>query len=234
MRYPDDFDTKASEFGRSLAVARKMAISAMFIFVLIIFMCVLVVWANKSAKLHPFLISVNDVTGQWQLVGHQHKKMAEVETAHTLQESVVGKFVRGWFLLTPNEKRNRELWQKCASYENCDPSKKSFVGTEKCTIYCLTSDTLYSAFIKDVIPDYIERIKQGQSFYVDMSSLRMNPTCKDIKDVHGCTWQVQFNLKTNARQKISVLGYAMVYQDINRYPQTMGYYISDFYSYKID
>ncbi len=233
MRYPDDFDTKTSDVGRRLAVARKMAIYAMFVFVLIIFSCILLIWANKSVKIHPFLISINNITGQWELVGHQHEKIAELSTDYTLQEAVIGKLIRSWFLLTKNKKRNREAWQKCNRAESCDPSKKTGIESGRCSIYCLTGSSLHEKFVANVMPDYLERMGRGESFFVDMATLQMKPL-GDFKDPKGCTWQVRFNIKTMSGETETILGYAVVLRDMPTYPQTMGYYISDFYSYKIE
>ena len=39
---------------------------------------------------------------------------------------------------------------------------------------------------------------------------------------------------SNISAPISILGYAMVEREMERYPQTMGYYVSEFSAYKLN
>ena len=93
MKYPDEFDTPTFPAGKQIAVTRVMSIAVMSVFLLILFACGLLLWVQKSVHVHPFLISINQVTGQWEIVGHQHSDVKEMTTVQSLQESVIGKFL---------------------------------------------------------------------------------------------------------------------------------------------
>jgi hypothetical protein len=232
LQYPDGFNTPVFPAGKTIAVSRAMAIAVMVTFFLIICMCGLLLWAKKSVQIHPFLISVNDITGQWEVIGHQHGAQQQMTSTRALQESVIGKFIRNWFLITDNDNFNTDIWSSCDRETECNPNDKRYAGADKCNIYCITSQEVYDTFSKHLQPLYQSYFDEGVTWQPNMRTLRMIPI-GEIKDIGG-TWQVRATIITNASQQIDILAYAKVERNQDLYPQTLGYYIADFNAYKVN
>ena len=198
---------------------------------LIIFACGVLLWAQKSVKVHPFLISINEITGQWDIVGHKHHDTKVFSTTHTLQESVVGEFVKYWFLVSNQEKTNELLWSSCERSQCASVSNTRSVA-DKCAIYCLSSDNVFNDFNDQMVPDYKRRISENEFLVIDPTTLKMQPLGA-IADVGG-TWQISVNvLSSSKRESMTILAYAVISRNMNLYPKTLGYYVSDFNAYRI-
>ena len=163
MRYPDEFNTPTFPAGPRIASSRTLSIAIMTVFFLIICSCGLLLWVQRSAHVHPFLVSINSITGNWEIIGHQHGAMREMSTTQTLQESVIGKFIRNWFWIADNTDLNTARWNKCDRTADCTPENKTGVETGACGIYCLTGDDMFSRFNSTVKPEYQARILDGET-----------------------------------------------------------------------
>ncbi len=232
LEYPDEFETSTFPAGKRIAVARAMSIAIMVVFMLIVLACVFLLWVQKSAHVHPFLVSINNITGQWSIVGHQHTDIKEFTTAQTLQESVVGKFMRYRFLITDNSAFNTMLWQECDRSIDCNPSNKTDWESNICAFYCLSGDDEYNEFVANIVPGYQERMGMGETWSLDMSSLQMTPIGGFAEK--GGVWQVRATINSNMFGPINILAYVNVGQNMGAYPETLGYYVSDFNAYKIN
>ena len=232
LRYPDEFNTPTFPAGPRTASTRVLSVAIMVVFLLIICACGLLLWTQRSARVHPFLVSINNITGQWEIVGHQHGRMREMSTIQTLQESTLGKFVRNWFWIAENQDINTARWDKCDRAMACSPENKSGVETGACGIYCLTGDDMFSRFNTNVKPEYQARIADGETWHVDMSSIRMLP----IGEVgaNGGAWQIRAKIISNKSAPIEVLAYATIGRNVDSYPQTLGYYVADFNAYRMN
>ena len=204
----------------------------MVVFLLIICACGLLLWTQRSAHVHPFLVSINNITGQWEIVGHQHGRMREMSTTQTLQESVLGKFVRNWFWIAENQDANTARWDKCDRVLACSPENKTGVETGACGIYCLTGDDMFSRFNANVKPEYQARIADGETWRVDMSSIQMLPIGEVLPN--GGAWQIRAKIISNKSAPIEILAYATVGRNTDAYPQTLGYYVADFNAYRMN
>lgn len=233
MDYPSGFDTPAFPAGKRIAALRVFCVAIMVVFLLIVFACGMLLWVQKSAHVHPFLISINDVTGQWQVVGHQHGKYKEISTAQTLQESVLVKLLQNWFTITGDDATNSTLWQSCDRDIECRGENKKISEFEKCAIYCLSAEDVYDDFVQVTIPDYQARVTAGEMWIMDMPSLQILPI--EEPNFNGGTWQIRANVFSNLfEMPMQMLIYANVSRDTNLYPQTMGYYISKINVYRIN
>lgn len=228
MEYPSEFDVPAFPAGRRIAVSRAMAIATMAVFLLIICACGMLLWVKRSVTIHPFLISVNNITGQWEIVGHNHFRDKQMTADRTLQESVIGKFMRAWYRVGTNAERNAANWQKCDRTTVCDRENKAGRDTNACTLYCLTDNGLYGRFTGTVMPDYMARSAAGETLSLDTSSLQMTPL-----DAKG-GWQVRATIKSNISAPIKILAIVRVGNDKTTYRTTLGYYVADFNAYRID
>lgn len=232
LQYPDDFNTPTFPAGPYIASARALGIGVMVVFFLVIVSCGLLLWVQRSARVHPFLVSVNEITGQWDIVGHQHDSAGEMTTTQSLQESVIGNFVRDWFRITSNKTANDALWGKCERSKDCDLDSKTNVDMGRCSLYCISSEEVFDNFLANVVPGYTVRADGGETWEFDMSSLQVSPIGPFSSA--GGSWQIRGMIYSNATEPISILGYVRVENKIDMYPQTMGYHVTEFYAYKMN
>lgn len=231
MKYPDEFDTPTFPAGKQIAVTRVMSIAVMSVFLLILFACGLLLWVQKSVHVHPFLVSINQVTGQWEIVGHQHGDVKEMTTVQSLQESVIGKFLEYHFFVTDDAAFNANIWAKCERQTACTPDQAGR-GSEMCALYCLSSEDEHEKFMQDIIPLYQRMAASGDMWTLDIKSVEMTPI-STITSAGG-TWQIRATINSSVFGPMKILAYANVMQDTKMYPQTLGYYINDFNAYRIN
>ncbi|MBN1324796.1 MAG: hypothetical protein JW974_01090 [Alphaproteobacteria bacterium] len=229
MDYPGNFETPAFPAGKRIAVSRFMAICALSAFLLIVFLCGILLWSSQSEKLEPFMISANNESGEWKIVG-KNSGTVEYSINHTMQESVVGNFVKDWFRISADNSENENAWKSCE--RNICISDSLTFGDRSCAIYCNISEDLYSRFSYDIMPDYIKRSQNGETWKIDEKSLSISPAGK-ISDKGG-TWQISTNIVSNNIGKFTVKAFLKVARNKNFYPQTMGFYVADFNAYRID
>ncbi len=234
MNYPDEFNTPTFPAGPRIASSRAVSVAIMVVFFLIMCACGFLLWAQRSVQVHPFLVSVNNITGQWDIVGHQHNRTREITTTQSLQESVIGKFLTSWFWISGNERLNAALWKRCDYAADCNPESQTSneTGPVACSLYCLTGGGIFSRFTSDVMPDYERRAASGETWMVDMSTVQFVPL--GTIGANGGSWQIRATIMSNLSEPINILAYAQVSRNTETYPQTLGYYISDFNAYKMN
>ncbi len=233
MEYPDDFNIPTFPAGPRIATSRFFGIATMVVFFLIVCMCVLVLWGQRSVRIHPFLISVDDITGQWEIVGHHHFDMHEVTTTQSLQESVLSKFLFFWFFVSADSEINQTIWsQDCVRQQDCNPKNRTGISERRCSFYCLTNDTVLSDFNHTVIPQYQAISATGSTWVLDASSVQLTPIGEILPD--GGAWQIRATVTVSDSVPIDILAYAHISRDMELYPQTFGYYVSSFNAYKMN
>ncbi len=232
MNYPDDFNTPTFPAGPRIASVRGLAIAIMVVFALIFCACGLLLWAQRSVRVHPFLISINNITGQWDIVGHNHGAVREMSTTRALQESVLGKFIQNWFWISDNATVNDVLWRPCKRENDCMPENNTGIDTGACALYCVSGADVFADFLSDVVPNYRLRAASGETWNVDTASIQMLPM-GDIVDAGG-TWQIRATIYSNMSAPIAVLAYVQVSRNADAYPQTLGYYVSEFNAYRMN
>ncbi len=226
-KYPDDFDTSTFPAGKPIAVSRAVGIAIMTVFLLIVFATVAVIWVQKSVHNHPFLISVNNITAQWNVIGHDHRGVKEMPVIRTLQESLLGKYIKRRFYLP-----GADVWQFCDRKQDCNPEQIGINDSDACALFCITGDTEYKEFMENVVPEYLTYLANGENWAVDMSGIQMLPVSQLSE--FGGIWQVKFTIYSNKSDvSVDILAYASIVRNLEAYPQTLGYYIEDFNAYKI-
>lgn len=233
MEYPDDFETPAFPAGKLINSTRLVSIVTMVVFLLIVIACGGVLWVQQSVKVHPFLVSINNITGQWEIIGHEHEDIRQIPTKRSLQESVIGKFLRSWFFVSNIESVRNDAWKSCERSTGCGVDYSVEDSAMSCALYCVSSDILYEKFIADVVPDYLVRIEAGEVWTLISSSVQIAPI-GEVTDT-GATWQVRAQIESNLSDvPIDILAYVVVKRNNEVYPQTLGYYIEDFNAYKMN
>lgn len=230
MDYPGNFETPAFPAGRSIAVSRTMSIWTLIAFLIIIFLCGILLWSARSDRLEPFLISTNNETGEWTVVGHS-SGILEYSKEHTMQESVIGNFARNWFNISENATDNDAVWQKC-DRSVCADTGTIMIAAHKCALYCAMGDDLYSRFIYEALPDQHARSNAGEVWELDDASMKITPA-GEISE-NGGTWQLNATIYSNINEIIEVRAFIKVARNKAYYPQTWGFYIADFNAYRMN
>ncbi len=232
MEYPSDFNTPAFPAGKSVAIARFMAIGSCVLFVLVLFMCAMLFWAARSQRIDPFIVSVDNFTGQWTVVGHTHGNgPIEYPVIQSLQESMLGNFTADWFTIS-DESENNAMWQTCERTEACKTDNTFAYGDKTCALFCASGQDLFSQFIYNVVPDYQERVANGEQWTVNKNKIYMEPVGRVSEN--GGTWRIKTTIQSNISGNIDVIAFAKVARNTSLYPQTLGYYVADFNAYKIN
>ena len=234
MNYPADFDTPTFPAGKKIISSRLMGIVIMILFLLMLFACGMLFWAQKSIKTHPFLVSVDNITGQWSIVGYNHQDIKNMTAAQSMQESVLTRFVQYWFWISSSDIVNSARWRKCNRTTDCglETEKKGIDVEGDCAIYCLTNDSLYDNFTENMLPLYKNIANNNSVWQVDMQSIILTPISP--VDINGGTWQVQATVYQNGGNPVEILGYAKISLSNKEYQKTLGYYISKFNAYKMN
>lgn len=207
-----------------------MAIGAMVAFFITVFLCGLLVWSANSRKLEPFMISIDNHTGVWSLVGHGDW-VIDYSVAQTMQESVVGQYVKTWLTISENTDENIAAWGKC-SREECVSGDGLLYGGRRCALYCQSGNDIYNRFIYNVMNDYTARAAAGDSWTVDTSRLEIMPA-GPITDAGG-TWHVHATVQSKINDDFEVEIFVKVARNMENFPATMGYYVADFNAYRIE
>ena len=233
MDYPSNFNVPAFPAGSRIAISRFMAIAICTLFVAIIFMCVLLLWGTRSKRIDPFLVSIDDFTGQWTVVGHSHGNgPVEYRALWLMQQSVIGNFITNWFTISEDESENEELWKTCKRTEACGAESVRGYDDKSCALFCITGEDLFSHFIYDIVPDYQNRVLNGERWFVEKTDFQIEPA-GEIKEAGG-TWRVTGNIKTNILGDMEIIAFVKVVRNTSLYPQTLGYYVADFNAYRIN
>lgn len=232
MDYPGGFDTPAFPAGRYIASTRLVSIATMVLFFLIIVTCGFLLWAQRNVHIHPFLVSVNQMTGEWSVVGHHHTSVPQVSTSQSLQESVLHKFIQHWFWISSSDTVNTAMWQSCDRLTQCNPSDKTGIDTEACSLYCISGENIYTEFVETVVPGYLSRVSDGETWLLDGGSVVLSSL--GTVAAGGGSWLVRAVVYSSVSGPIDIMAYATVSRDTELYPQTLGYYISEFNAYKMN
>jgi hypothetical protein len=223
LDYPGNFETPANPAGTRIAVSRFMAICASVMFLVIVFLCGILIWSSRSDKLVPFLISTNNDTGEWAVVGRASPDL-EYSVERTMQESVIGNFARQWFKISKDDDENDDRWKKC--------ERTACAASGACAIYCASGDELFSRFMFEVLPDYKSRVSNGEAWELDEKTMVITPAGA-ISEVGG-TWQIQTSVRSNFSGVLEIKAFVKVARNKAYYPQTMGFYVADFNAYRMN
>lgn len=229
MEYPDNFETPVNPAGKSIAVSRLMGILIFVCFLLIAFLCTILIWSSKSESMEPFIISANNDTEKWEVIGQKSDSL-EYSRSRSLQESVAIKFISDWFSISDDNLKNNLVWKKCDRTTCLDNSSVAY--DYECGLYCATDEALFTRFSNDVLPDYQMRIKSFETRYILQSEISLKPI-GTIQEFGG-VWHTIVRLYSNSSDAIDIEVFIKINQNKNNYPKTLGFYVSDFNSYRIN
>lgn len=229
MDYPSSFETPAFPAGRRIAISRAMSIGILIGFLVIVLLCGLLVWMTRSQRLNVFLISRDGLTDQWQVVTH-NKPGVKFTAVRNMQESVVGNFVMKWFALSDSQVENEKLWKSC-DRNSCQDYSGLLSGDSTCALYCSCSEGLFNNFVSGIVPNYKKRAAQGERLVVNSASLVISPV--DTVGDTGGTWRVRATVLSNLSGEMDIVAFVKVAQNAEDYPNTLGFYVTNFYAYRL-
>ena len=231
MKYPDDFNTPAFPAGRFVAVSRFMGTAVMIIFLAIVCICGIMLWVKKTQNVSPFLIYMNPNGERWTMVAHNNHE-TEIPAYYVLQESLLNKFTRDWFTIYDTDSANTANWAKCdRSSPECREASGDVIDT--CAIYCATNESVYDEFEHVVLPVYSSlESDEGDVWTVTNINIKPVDSMKSITE-NGGFWRLNTSVQTKTGT-VYFTGYARIERDQKEHPKTMGYFISEFYTYRMN
>ena len=227
MEYPGNFETPAFPAGKSIAISRVMAIGSLVLFVIIVFLCVMILWTAHSRRVSPIILSIDNASGQWVTVGAP-RGPAEYSAARALQESVVARFVMNWFLIS-TDGANGAIWARCERDTCADRTMKSM---RECAIYCASDDVVFDEFENDVVPGYRAHAAAGDRWRITPENLELVPLSRIGAD--GAVWRARATVQSLFSGPFDIVAFVHIARNVTDYPQTMGYYVSGFNAYRVD
>lgn len=230
MDYPGNFETPAFPAGKRIAISRVMSIWTLVAFFIIVCLCGILLWSSRSERLSPFMISANNDTGEWKIVGQSGSEL-NYSVERTMQESVVGNFIKDWFKISSTPIANEVAWKQC-DRATCSSGEGLMFGTRQCAIYCNVSDDVFSRFMYEVLPGYKTRADNGQVWRVFDEDVNISPAGRISEQ--GGTWRIYATITPETDQVFKIVAFVKVARNNNFYPKTMGFYIADFNSYRVD
>lgn len=233
MKYPDDFNTPAFPAGKFVAVSRLMATVSMVVFIAIIALCSIILWAQRTQDVEPFLVSYTLNGEPWTTISHNAHD-TEIPATYVVQESVLNKFIRQWFTISDNADINADVWDANCSRQSPECTGKDVVNTNKCAIYCACGDNVFDSFKNVVLPTYLNLESEYDAIWTvqDVLISPMEPVEKIASNNSGF-WKFNVSVQTNMGL-LNFVGYARTDRDSEQYKKTMGYYISEFNTYRVN
>lgn len=231
MDYPDDFNTSAFVAGKRIALSRTAAIWVMVALFLIVACCIALPWIQRNMRLEPFIIYVNGPRGEWNLVG-QDTLTQDIPYYRSMQRALVGVFTEKWFTISNDKEQNEQHWMQCSRNDVCNRAIVNiFWNDTGCDLYCISGENMYQDFVTNVVPLYRARESFGDRWYMDLSRILVIPN--GTISENGGSWVVRGRVRSALNGDFSIIAYVKVARDISRYPQTLGYYVTDFNSYRV-
>ncbi len=213
--------------------------------VMVAMLCGLVWWTGRSARVDPFLISINPVTGAWNLVGHSHGTQT-ISPTRAVQESVVGRFVQNWFTISAASAMNEARWQPCRrnDVDEDTPQDIEFANNTY-AVSCSADESVYAYFISEIVPEYRMRVQNGEQWAIDTARMQIEPIAipktgggmfsRPVQTFdHGATWRMWATVKSNISGDMNIVAYINVKRDAGKHPENLGFYVADFNAYKLD
>ena len=229
MNYPDDFSVPTFAAGKSVAISRAMGIGIMSGFLIIVFLCGILIWTVRSIRVEPYILTTGGINDEWQIVTQSNNRpQIEMTRSQVVQQSLIWKFVQDWFLISNEPDINAQLWDSSCQRTNCETTDAS----NPCKIFCNAGDDLFRRFSEDILPTYEQMAANGEYTSPNVDSIRIAPVGY-VSDAGG-TWRVEMSVATNYDNQIDIMAYVKVAKSGKYHDSTMGYYIADFSAYRIN
>jgi len=203
----------------------------MVLFFAIVCVCGIMIWVKHTQSVSPFLISINQNGERWTMVHHKNHQ-TEIPAYYVLQESLLNKFTRDWFTIYNDNELNSANWEKC-DRSGTECRETSGQSVSKCSIYCTTNDAVFDGFEKVVLPVYSNLVSDGGDVWT-VKTINIAPV-DSVESIttYGGFWRINVGIHTKTGM-IYFTCFAKIGYNADLYPKTMGYYVSEFYTYRMD
>lgn len=186
--------------------------------------CCFILLGNRFQTNYPFLIAVDPITDEWNVVAYPDESQKPVQRYEIIQEKLVNDFVVNWFTVANDKSVNDARWMEC-SVDECGDEQFNPNNTT-CALACQCDESVFKDFIDNVLPQY--RILT-ESWRV--GGKQIMPV---VVSEQGGKWQVYATIQSPSTNRyFNILGFIDVARDVNLYPATFGYHIKQFNSYRI-
>ena len=230
LDYPDDFATSAFLAGKQIAVSRTMGIWIAVAFLLIICGCIALPWLHNKQTVTPFVIYVDSARGEWQLIGRTSGEKGATYY-QSVQRALVGIFTEKWFTVTGSPEKNAQMWKRCNRETECAKRvPNTIINVDGCDIYCISGESMYQKFVTNMLPPYAASESVGERLFIDPNKVTVFQSGEITEG--GGTWVTRARVHSSENGDFDIVAYVKVAYDPTRYPQTLGYYITDFNSYR--
>lgn len=217
MDYPQRFFSKMFAWGRPLELARRFAIYSGVILFLIAATAGIIFWAHRSQRAIPYFLHISD-SGEWIVFSKNSGNMVGVMPwARLIQEAIVDKYARDYFLVPDNLRDADRLWCKCGS---CDLD-------DKCRLCCAGDIRAFDVFTNDVLPVWRQKFGNGET--LSFEGRRAVPL--GLIDENGGFWRVTGILKSNKSAQRKIVAFVKTERNMGRHPETLGFHVTEFYFY---
>lgn len=206
----------------------------MVAFFLVVACCIAIPYLQNNRTVSPYVIYVDGMHGKWEMVGQVRPNIV-VPYYDSMQRALAGIFTKKWFTISDNPGVNSKNWMQCDRATACtDRVSNTFETDIGCDIYCMAGDNMYRNFADNVLPMYKEYESMGQRWFVnsDKITISSGERNKNANSANGGTWIVRARVQSNLNGDFDVIAYVKIAYDIERYPQTLGFYVADFKAYR--
>ena len=119
------------------------------------------------------------------------------------------------------------MWYGFEDRNECNADNRQ----SRAQIFCVIGEDLYNYFISTIVPDYLVRIADGETWSVDVNNIYLNEV--SVTD-NGGTWRALFQIDSNKFGPLQIMAYITLGLDTSLYPSTLGFYVADYNAYRIE
>ena len=229
MGYPNDFNIPAFPAGKTIALTRSVSVWISVVFFLIVAVCCFILLGIRYKTNYPFLISIDPITDDWNVVTYPKEKQKEVYQQYEfIQEKLVNDFVVNWFTISSNKQINEDRWSECSVDECGDPEQFNPANTY-CALVCKSDSAVFKDFQDNVLPLYRAMINQASETWRIVGKQILPIKMSE----NGSQWQVYIVIQSAVMGQFNVLAFVDIARRIDMYPATFGYYVKQYNSYRI-
>lgn len=231
MEYPNNYETSAFPAGKQLALSRFAAVFSMISFALVVCVCGFLFFLQKHQGISPLIIYADAPNGEWELIAPKRQE-SQIPYYGAIQKAIAGIITEKWFRIAGDVNQNERMWTECNREMVCSKRVTSNLKmTQGCDIFCLTSDEVYSDFEDSVLPDYRMRESSGETWFVIPNSVKINPV--STPTAKGGLWRATATIISNKVGKMDIIAFIEIAHQNSQHQQNLGFYVSNFNSYKI-
>jgi hypothetical protein len=228
LDYPNNFSVPAFPAGKTVALTRTVSVWISIVFFLIVAMCCFILLGIHYKTNYPFLISIDPITDEWNIVAYPNETHKPKQRYEFMQEKLVNDFIINWFTISNNKEINESRWMEC-SVDECKDAEQFNPENTLCALMCKCDSAVFKEFNTNVLPLYNAIVNDGAETWRVVG--KMFTPVVVLEDTGK--WQVHAVIQSSKRGYFEILGFIDIARNTDLYPATFGYYVKQFNSYRI-